>query len=105
MATEDREAPRWTFLTNHARVFMLVAEQPDILIRELASRVGITERAVHRILKELEDSGYVSHQTVGRRNRYRVRKSLHFRHALHDDQQVGDLLDLLSSNTEGALEE
>ena len=66
------EGQRWTLLTNHARVLALLASDPDIRLRDLADQVGITERAVHRIVADLEDSGFVTHERIGRRNRYRV---------------------------------
>jgi DNA-binding MarR family transcriptional regulator len=74
------EQHTWTLLTNHGHVLMCIAEEPEIRIREIAARTGITERAAQRIIGELEDSGFLSHTRVGRRNRYQVdtmRKSLH----------------------------
>ena len=71
---------RWTLLTNHAHVLTCLAEDPDIRLRELAVRVGVTERAAHRIVADLEEAGFVTHERVGRRNRYRVdlaRRSVH----------------------------
>lgn len=77
----DRSEGRgWAFLTNHAHVLMCIAEQPEIRIREIAARTGITERAAQRIIGELEEAAFLSHTRVGRRNRYKVdaqRKSAH----------------------------
>lgn len=64
--------PRWALLTNHAHVLMCIAARPDSLIRELAAECGITERATSRILHDLEEAGFVSHERIGRRNRYHV---------------------------------
>ena len=58
----------WKFLTNHAHVLLCVAHEPEILLREIADAVGITERAAHRIIAELEEGGYISRERNGRRN-------------------------------------
>jgi hypothetical protein len=62
----------WKFFTNHALVLLAVAADPQILLREIAEAVGITERAAHRIIGDLEDGGYISRQRKGRRNYYQV---------------------------------
>ena len=62
----------WTFLTNHGHVLVCLAATPDARLRDVAERVGITERAVQQIVRELEQSGYVVKQRVGRRNNYTV---------------------------------
>ena len=69
-STDQHKA--WTFLTNHAQVLLCLAETPDIRLRDVAERVGITERATQRILAELIEGGYVTAERVGRRNRYTV---------------------------------
>ncbi len=86
----------WTFLTNHSHVLLCIAEDPDVLLREVAQRVGITERAAQRIVAELEDAGYVSHERVGRRNRYEVHPNLPLRHPLEDHLEIGALLRVLT---------
>lgn len=86
----------WTFLTNHSHVLLCIAEDPDVLLREVAQRVGITERATQRIVAELETEGYVSHERVGRRNRYEVHPDLPLRHPLEDHLQIGALLRVLT---------
>lgn len=87
----------WTFLTNHSHVLLCIAEDPDILLREVAHKVGITERATQRIVAELEDSGYLSHQKIGRRNRYEIHPDLPLRHPLEDHLEIGALLKVLAS--------
>lgn len=89
---------RWTFLTNHAHVLLCIAEDPDILLRVVAQRVGITERATQRIVAELEEAGYLSHEKVGRRNRYEVNPLLPLRHPLEDHLEIGALLRVLREN-------
>jgi DNA-binding MarR family transcriptional regulator len=87
----------WSFLTNHARVLIRLAEDPDIRLRELADAVGITERAAHRIVTDLADAGYVTRTRNGRRNRYAVRYDLPLPDPLARGQSVGDLLEILTS--------
>lgn len=87
---------RWTFLTNHAHVLLCIAEDPDVRLRDVATRVGITERAAQRIVAELESEGYLSHERVGRRNHYEVNPTLPLRHPLEDHLEIGALLRVLS---------
>ena len=86
----------WTFLTNHSHVLLCIAEDPDVLLREVAQKVGITERATQRIVAELEEAGYLSHERVGRRNRYEVHPDLPLRHPLEDHLAIGALLRVLT---------
>jgi DNA-binding MarR family transcriptional regulator len=86
----------WTFLTNHAHVLWCIAENPDIRLREVADKVGITERAVQRIVAELEEAGYVTHDRVGRRNHYEVNPDVNLRHPLEEHLAVGALLRVLT---------
>lgn len=88
-------ADTWTFLTNHAHVLLEVAAQPDIRVRDIALRVGITERATQRIISELAQSGYLDVERDGRRNRYRVRRSQPLRHPTERHHKVGELIDFL----------
>ena len=84
----------WTFLTNHAHVLICIARDPEIRVRDLADLVGITERAVMRIVGELEESGYLERQRDGRRNRYRIRDNLPLRHSIERHRSVAALLAL-----------
>ena len=68
----ERHSNGWKFFTNHALVLLAVAADPEILLREIAEAVGITERAAHRIIGDLEDGGYISRERKGRRNYYQV---------------------------------
>ena len=88
-------APSWSFLTNHARVMVCIAANPDIRLRELGDAVGITERAARRIVGELADAGYLSRTRTGRRNRYAIQHQLPLPDPLARGQKVGDLLDVL----------
>ena len=93
-STEDPKA--WTFLTNHAQVLLCLAETPDIRLRDVAERVGITERATQRILAELIEGGYVETERVGRRNRYTVDRRHAMRHSAQLGHEIGALLQALS---------
>jgi DNA-binding IclR family transcriptional regulator len=86
----------WTFLTNHAQVLLCLAETPDIRLRDVAERVGITERATQRILAELVDAGYVKSERVGRRNRYPVDRRHAMRHSAQLGHEIGALLEALT---------
>ncbi|MEM9513638.1 MAG: winged helix-turn-helix domain-containing protein [Actinomycetota bacterium] len=82
----------WTFLTNHAHVLVCLAEEPDIRGRDIAERVGITERAAQAIIADLAAEGYITRTREGRRNRYEVHPSAPLRHHLEHDTTVGELL-------------
>ncbi|WP_374984764.1 helix-turn-helix transcriptional regulator [Streptomyces fradiae] len=83
---------QWTFLTNHARVLLHVARDPDVRLRDVAASVGITERAVQLIVGDLEAAGYLTRTRVGRRNRYTIDPTVALRHPAEADHPVGDLL-------------
>jgi DNA-binding Lrp family transcriptional regulator len=89
------DGPGWTFLTNHAHVLLLISRDPDIRVRELAERVGITERAAHRIVGDLVEAGYLSRARVGRRNHYVVHPERPLRHPIERAHHVGELLEVL----------
>lgn len=85
----------WTFFTNHAHVLICIAADPDIRLREVAGRVGITERAAQRIVAELEEAGYLHHERHGRRNHYELRPDGHLRHPIEEHVTIGELLDFV----------
>jgi len=85
----------WTFLTNHAHVLLALHRDPDLRQRDIAGLVGITEGAVQRILNELEHTGYLSIERVGRRNHYEVKTGTQLRHPLDAGHTVGDVLESL----------
>ena len=94
--SRDGEPRTWTFLTNHAQVLLCLAETPDIRLRDVAGRVGITERATQRILAELVEAGYVQSERIGRRNRYTVDRQHAMRHSAQLGYEIGALLEALS---------
>lgn len=87
--------PHWTFLTNHAHVLLCLAEDPFQRIRDLAVRVGITERAVQRIVHDLVDGGYLAIEKTGRRNRYTVQADRPLRHPVEAHADVARLVELV----------
>jgi DNA-binding transcriptional ArsR family regulator len=85
----------WTFLTNHGHVLVCLAVEPDVLLRDVASNIGITERAVQQIVADLERAGVIVRLRVGRRNRYILRREEEFRHPVEAGVTVGELVDLV----------
>jgi hypothetical protein len=91
------EAASWSFLTNHARVLVCIAQDPGVRLRQIGETVGITERAAHRIVGELADAGYVTRRRVGRRNWYTIRPELPVPDGVARNRRVGDLLAILTA--------
>jgi predicted transcriptional regulator len=83
---------RWTFLTNHSHVLILLHRDPTLVLREVAGRIGITERAVQRIVADLEAEGFLKRRRVGRRNTYTVNIDRSLRHPIEANHTVGELL-------------
>lgn len=99
-AADDATAStrRWTLLTNHARLLLLIATRPDLRLRDLAAEAQITERAAQAIVRDLEEAGYVTRRREGRRNVYEVHPEVPFRHPAEAQHEVGELLALFSSS-------
>lgn len=85
----------WTFLTNHSHVLLCLAKDPTQTLRNVAASVGITERAVQRIVGDLESAGILERTREGRRNSYRVRREEPLRHDLEAHKTIGDLLEMV----------
>ena len=92
---EPAAQPRWTFLSNHTHVLVCLAIDGDQRVRDVADRVGLTERAVQNILADLEKAGLIQRERVGRRNRYTLELDVPLRHPLEAEHTVGELLALL----------
>jgi len=92
MSTDQRR--KWTFLTNHGHVLVYIHRNPDARVRDIATAVGITERAAQTILADLEEGGYLNKTKVGRRNTYSVNARGTFRHPEEAGHRIGDLLSL-----------
>jgi len=92
MTAPEPELPPWTFLTNHAHVLIALSRNPDLRQKDIAYAVGITVGAVHRILHELEEAGYLTSTKIGRRKHYDLNTELPMRHPLEDQHTVQDLV-------------
>ena len=88
------QPPEWSFLTNHAQVLICIAHDPGIRLREIGDRVGITERAAHRVVDELATAGYVSRERHGRRNHYTIQSHRPLPDPLARGRTVSDLLSI-----------
>ncbi|MFF3515287.1 helix-turn-helix transcriptional regulator [Streptomyces sp. NPDC002573] len=86
----------WTFLTNHARVLAAIADDRTTRIRDIAARCLLTERAVQKIITDLEEGGYLTHSREGRSNIYRIQPGTLLRHPAESSLSVADLLSLLA---------
>jgi predicted transcriptional regulator len=95
MSTPEEIPRTWRFLSNHTQVLLCLHRDPNARFRDIAQRVGITERAAQRIVADLVESGYIESERVGRRNRYRVNTDMAMRHPAQDGHEVGELLKLL----------
>jgi DNA-binding IclR family transcriptional regulator len=85
--------PNWTFLSNYAHVLICLADNPDARLRDVADRVGVTERTAFRLVGELEEAGVIERAKEGRRNHYVINKKAHLRHAIEEHCTVGQLLE------------
>lgn len=98
-ASSSGQSPGWTFLTNHSHVLICLHRDPKVRTREVAERVGITERAVQRIVVELEAAGVITREKDGRRNVYHIDLSRPLRHPVERGRTVRDLLKLVDPPT------
>lgn len=86
---------QWTFLTNHALVLSFLAREPLITANEISSQIGVTERAVRKIIADLHEEGYIGKRKEGRRVRYKINCRMPLRHKTQVDTSVGDLIQAL----------
>ena len=84
--------PGWMFLSNYAHVLICLADNPHARLRDVADRVGITERSALRLVTELESADFLERKREGRRNRYVINRSAHLRHPIESHCTVGQLL-------------
>ena len=94
---DQQSPPDWTFLSNHGHVLLCIARDPNVRVREIALSVGITERAVQRILAELEEVGVISRTRQGRRTHYGINEAVPLRHPIESNHSVGELMQLVGS--------
>lgn len=93
--TSDPYESVWTFLTNHTHVLLCLSRDPSMRMRDVAREVGITERAVQRIVAELRAAGYLVGERDGRRVEYTIQRDKHLRHPLESTCRIGEVLDVL----------
>lgn len=89
---DNTAIPKWTFLTHHTHVLMLLSEDPDMRLRDCARKIGITERAVQAIVSDLEAVGALSRHREGRRNHYAIHRDQPLPSPIESRCVVGDLL-------------
>ena len=87
----------WNFITNHGLVLLYISNNPQCTMRDMAAALGVTERSVQRVLKDLEAEGYVTWEGTGKGNIYQINHTRGLKHELTRDVIVGDLLDLLGN--------
>ena len=92
MSEQEVTGQAWTFFSNHAHVLVCLARDPSIRLRDVAALVGITERAVQRIVSQLEVAGVLRKEREGRRNHYLIDERAPLRHPLEAHRTVGTLL-------------
>ena len=88
----------WTLLSNHGHVLVCLANDPHMRLRDVAEQVGITERAVQRIILDLEQAGMLVREREGRRNHYRINAQQPLRHPLEQQHTVGELIEAVSGS-------
>ncbi len=99
MSTSPRPEPQgWTLLTSHGRVLLLIAQDPDLRLRDIAERARITERSAASIVSDLEQAGYLTKARIGRRNRYVVHGDRSFRHPAEAEHHVRELIAIFTSD-------
>lgn len=86
------EKSEWTFFSNHTHVLVCLATNPEATIRVIAQSIGLTERAVQRIIADLESAGVVERHREGRQNRYRLNWDVPLRHPLERHRTIGEVL-------------
>ena len=92
----------WGFLTNHARVLLCIARDPGVRLRDIADRLGITERSAHGIVADLTEAGYVVKHKDGRRNRYQIQAHMPLPEPASREPAIGEVLALLTGAVLGS---
>jgi DNA-binding MarR family transcriptional regulator len=87
----------WNFFSNYAHVLICLAENPDTRLRDVAGRVGITERSALRLVTQLEQDGILLRVKEGRRNSYVIEPNEQLRHPIEAHCTVGELLETILS--------
>jgi hypothetical protein len=96
-AMTQTKTSEWGFLTNHAQVLVCISDDPGVRLRDIGARIGITERAAHRIVADLVDAGYITRTRHGRRNEYTIDPGRTLPDPIASDQSAGELLQMLAA--------
>lgn len=94
----NQEIQSWTFFSNHGHVYFILSIQENMILREIATKVGITERAVLGIIQDLEEAKYIKREKVGRTNRYKILPQKTLRHPLESNVLLKDLTQIISKS-------
>jgi len=97
MDIENNNFRNWTFFSNNVHVLVCLTHKPQPTTREIAIQVGITERAVQRILAKLVAANVVTARKEGRRNNYELDLSQRLRHPLESHKTIGEFIHLIDS--------
>jgi DNA-binding IscR family transcriptional regulator len=89
--------PQWTIFSNHAHVLVCIARNPEERVREIARKVGITERAVQRIIGDLEEAGVIRREKNGRKNSYTLSLDRPLRHPLEANTTIEEVIRVIES--------
>ncbi|MDP9073140.1 MAG: AsnC family transcriptional regulator [Actinomycetota bacterium] len=89
---------KWSFLTNHGKALLCIVHDPEARLRDIAARLGITERRAYAIVSDLTDAGYVIKEKEGRRNRYLIQHHLPIPEIPERGQSIGDVLHVLAGS-------
>lgn len=95
MSKVNCDTHSWTFLTNHSHVLICLAGDSNMRMRDIAEKVGITERAVQKIIADLVESGYLTIKKDGRCNTYTICSEKNLRHPIEKKQTIADLVNLV----------
>src|SRR6476660_3312503 len=86
----------WSFLTNHARVLLCIAQDPSVKLSDIADRTGVNDRTAYGIVTDLTEAGYVVKHKDGRRNRYQIQVHLPLPEIGSRERTIGEILALLT---------
>jgi DNA-binding transcriptional ArsR family regulator len=67
-----------------------------VRLRDIAARVGVTERTAYGIVTDLTEAGYVVKHKDGRRNRYQIQAHLPLPEPDSRERTIGEILALLT---------
>lgn len=91
----EAHASNWTFFSNYGHIMLILSQDPEARLRDIAERVGITERAVHRLISEMEHAGVLSRERQGRRTHYTIARDYRLRHPIENHRTIGDLIRMI----------